>query len=489
MSVPCGVPNSCSNRSAAQRVACGRNEKMPPPSLSTTTMRRSARRCRSAVSAPASWTNAMSPSTTIVGAPVCSATPRAVDVTPSMPLAPRLACAVAPTPPNHSMSRIGIEAATTTCDAAGTVAGDEAGDAGSLSGASGPRNRSMAAVAVVGRGGPPAAPATRRRRRAAPRRARASTAASSCAATRWSGSMVPGPPTCTTVAPDPATHWARTFDDAGRPSRTTTVGALGGEPARGAAGRRTARRRRARRDGGTRRRRAAASRSPSRTPRRPRGTGAGAGEHEPAAAAQRVDDGVGRSRRPTDSAGARSPAGAAAADRRRHERLAERQVEVHGPSAAAATARAPSERHAGSSPATGTPGSWNQRAARPNRCVWSIACGAPTSRSSGGRSAVTTSIGTSESAGLDDGRAGSWPPPCRSCTGAPPACRRGRCRGPTNAGDPLVVDDVHGQLGPRRQRQRHRRAARTGGDRRRGRRRRGTSSSTRAAQHVAWATA
>ena len=35
--------------------------------------------------------------------------------------------------------------------------------------------------------------------------------------TTCSGSIVPGPPICTTVAPDPATHWARTFDDAGRP--------------------------------------------------------------------------------------------------------------------------------------------------------------------------------------------------------------------------------------------------------------------------------
>ena len=46
---------------------------------------------------------------------------------------------------------------------------------------------------------------------------------------------------------------------------------------------------------------------------------------------------------------------------------------------------------------SGTPGSWNQRTDRPNRWVWSIVCGAPTSRSSGGRSAVSTSIGTSDS--------------------------------------------------------------------------------------------
>ena len=40
-----GVPNSCSKRPCGSAVACGRNEKIPPPSLSTTTMRRSASRC------------------------------------------------------------------------------------------------------------------------------------------------------------------------------------------------------------------------------------------------------------------------------------------------------------------------------------------------------------------------------------------------------------------------------------------------------------
>ena len=67
-----------------------------------------------------------------------------------------------------------------------------------------------------------------------------------------------------------------------------------------------------------------------------------------------------------------------------------------GPVRAASTARAPSERHTGAAASSGTPGSWNQRTARPYRWAWSIDCGAPTSRSSGGRSAVSTSIGTSD---------------------------------------------------------------------------------------------
>ena len=41
MSTPWGVPNSCSNRRGASAAAWGRNEKMPPPSLSTTTIVRS----------------------------------------------------------------------------------------------------------------------------------------------------------------------------------------------------------------------------------------------------------------------------------------------------------------------------------------------------------------------------------------------------------------------------------------------------------------
>ena len=74
---------------AVESSACGRNEKIPPPSLSTTTMRRSARGAQGGQRAM-SWTSAMSPTRATVGPPP-SATPSAVDTTPSMPLAPRLA--------------------------------------------------------------------------------------------------------------------------------------------------------------------------------------------------------------------------------------------------------------------------------------------------------------------------------------------------------------------------------------------------------------
>ena len=39
-----------------------------------------------------------------------------------------------------------------------------------------------------------------------------------------SGSIVPGPPTCTTGAPLATIHWPSTFDAGGRPTRTTTSG-------------------------------------------------------------------------------------------------------------------------------------------------------------------------------------------------------------------------------------------------------------------------
>ena len=90
-SVPCGVPKSCSKRAAVEARRCGRKEKMPPPSLSTTTMRTSSPRPASAARADESCTSATSPISTAVGAPVAAATPIAVAMTPSMPFAPRLA--------------------------------------------------------------------------------------------------------------------------------------------------------------------------------------------------------------------------------------------------------------------------------------------------------------------------------------------------------------------------------------------------------------
>ena len=66
-------------------------------------------------SALLSWSKAMSPTRTVVGAPV-RATPTAVETTPSMPLAPRLARTRTPSRAreNHSTSRIGMDDDTTS---------------------------------------------------------------------------------------------------------------------------------------------------------------------------------------------------------------------------------------------------------------------------------------------------------------------------------------------------------------------------------------
>ena len=129
-----------------------------------------------------------------------------------------------------------------------------------------------------------------------------------------------------------------------------------------------------------------------------------------------------------------------------------------GPVAARSNARRASERQVWARSASATPGSWNQRTERPNRCVWSIVWGAPTSRSSGGRSAVTTSSGTSEApasttAGMEVDRRR--------------AARRQQDRrhpGDTETegdegGGPLVVHDVDRQFGSVGDGQGHRRAS------------------------------
>ncbi len=66
----------------------------------------------------------MSPSSTAVGAPLPIATPIAVAMTPSIPLAPRFEWTVTSLRgvPNHSTSRTGIDEATTRCPPDGTLA-------------------------------------------------------------------------------------------------------------------------------------------------------------------------------------------------------------------------------------------------------------------------------------------------------------------------------------------------------------------------------
>ena len=239
-SVPCGVPNSCSKRSAASAVACGRNEKMPPPSLSTTTIRRSAPRCRARSARRRRGRTRCRRRTATVGAPVRSATPSAVDITPSMPLAPRLACAAAraaaePLEVAHRHRRGDDDLGRRRA-----VAGDEAGDGRLAQRRLGTEEPRRWRPSASGRPRRSTGRATaRRRRRAARRRAPQHAGVELGGDDAGRGRSTPGPPTCTTVAPDAGDplgehlrrrRAAEPHDDLGRARRRT---------ARGAAGRRT----------------------------------------------------------------------------------------------------------------------------------------------------------------------------------------------------------------------------------------------------------
>ena len=97
---------------ATSGCAWGRNEKMPPPSLSTSTIVADRSWRRAATSALRSCRNDTSPTTSATGPAAAAADPSAVDTTPSMPFAPRfetdrIAAAVDGSQP--SRSRTGIE--------------------------------------------------------------------------------------------------------------------------------------------------------------------------------------------------------------------------------------------------------------------------------------------------------------------------------------------------------------------------------------------
>ena len=70
--------------------AWGRKWKIPPPSLSMTTMRTGVSTSRSAARPPMSWRRPRSPVTIVVGRPLAWAAPIPEETRPSIPLAPRL---------------------------------------------------------------------------------------------------------------------------------------------------------------------------------------------------------------------------------------------------------------------------------------------------------------------------------------------------------------------------------------------------------------
>ena len=92
--------------------ACGSSEKIPPPSLSTSTTSRSSLCSRAVTSAPRSCRKERSPTTRTTGPIETAAEPSAVEATPSMPLAPRLASTLrvrSPAGSQASISRTGME--------------------------------------------------------------------------------------------------------------------------------------------------------------------------------------------------------------------------------------------------------------------------------------------------------------------------------------------------------------------------------------------
>ncbi len=218
-------------------VACGRKEKIPPPSLSTTTIVRSTPRRREGderAGVVGEGDVADQQRRRARGLP--ARPPIAVETTPSMPLAPRLQCTASPVrgAPYHSTSRTGIDDDTTSEPPSGTRSDDRPRHrrARSTSRAARARRRSPLERALR-RGASGRATACRRRRscgpaahgRAGPDRRRRGGRRSgrdrpTCRANR------PGrapPPIRAATAPS-------TFDAGGAPTCSTTVGrVVGGE--------------------------------------------------------------------------------------------------------------------------------------------------------------------------------------------------------------------------------------------------------------------
>ncbi len=250
-SIPCGVPNSSSKWAGrpapgTDAVAWGRNEKIPPPSLPTTTIV-AARPCSRAATRPdRSCRSARSPITSATGAPVAAA-PTADDTTPSIPLAPRLArgrIARGPAGSQASMSRTGIELLAHRIHPSGRRSPRRANGAPSNTSpacvtrpSQSRRARSAARSAAShsssqrpscagpGRRWPPAA--RRPRRSSAPASATAVAAASACTMVAGiaAGSRQPASPSTTISAGRRSSRRARTGLEVGiAPNRRTSPG-------------------------------------------------------------------------------------------------------------------------------------------------------------------------------------------------------------------------------------------------------------------------
>ena len=447
---------------------------MPPPSLSTTTMRRSApraaqRRQRAGVVDEGDVADERRPSARPPQGDAERGRHDAVDAVGAPVGVGRGAAGRRTTPGRASAST----RRRRRCDAAGQVAGDEAGD-GRLA-----ERRLRPEDAVDGRLGRrrrrrSSADASRRRRRraSAPAERRPSAAASRRATTMWSGSIDARP----TDLHDGRAGRRR---PTGRAPSTTPDGRGARRPR--AARRRTPswrssgveRRRRRRRRRGSRDVGSASSGHPVAATNADDVAAGGApppASTTPAAATRAASTSVVghvRRRRRQRGRGARRRGGSApgVAD----ERLAERQVEVHR--AVDARRRRPARRATATpapSPSSATPGSWNQRDGpavqvglvdrlrRPDVAQLRRPVGGERRASARPDSPASTTAGWKLAAAV---------PLVHSSTAGVPA--EPEAEG-DEAGDALVVDDVHRELGPGGQGERPSACCATRGRRRRG---------------------
>ena len=376
MSVPCGVPNNCSNRSVGERRRL-RQEREDRPAVVVDHHDR-AGRVRAAATPSATTRRGRTRHRRAAPPSVrrCRARRRSRSATtPSIPLAPRFACTVTSPRgvPNHSTSRTGIDDATTRWPPAGTLA--------------------ATARAVPG-SDKLASPTSTRRSRL--RRARSASRQPSSHAE--SASPRPWPPSCAHEWTDRGMQLSSAEqvgigDQPGRATRRRASHARAGEPLRRAPSTPAACRVAARRPVDVAGREAgwrssASNRTTAACERL--ATRQRVGEHRPterpsASASTQlgvVDAVAGHDHATTARASRSAPsssddadggaerlAGSTTGQLAGHpdQRLAERQVEMHrpGPVPVADPARRASARHVARCSSTATPGSWNQRTASP----------------------------------------------------------------------------------------------------------------------------
>ena len=165
----CGVAKSVSKVPGSSSVAGAEEVEDPPAGVVGHDDGEGGGEAGRGTRAETSWRKARSPTRATVGPPEARATPRAVDTTPSIPFAPRLATTRGPSAPGAakaSTSRTGIEEETTRV-LCGRQMGDQPAGQGRLGHAPGAPGRRGGTEGPLdgglggGLGAPPTAPSTR----------------------------------------------------------------------------------------------------------------------------------------------------------------------------------------------------------------------------------------------------------------------------------------------------------------------------------------